>query len=774
MESLDCLWIPQEIFDRVTSSSQRRVKGSAGGYQLSGFRFVVAVLLLHLALSGTARAQLGISDRADATSEKLEIHADVTDFDESTGVARASGDVIIRLGAVTIEAEEAEFSQSSGIIRATGNVRLFRGNQVFNAEEIFYDTESGEVTASHLKSALEPIFYSTDRIVVPQEEGAPIEMLDATLTTHDAQNPEYRITARRLTIYPDDKVIMRGARLQVGDRNVFGFPLLVQPLRGELGYLATPGWNSAWGAYVLNRYGFMVSDGILAQAHLDYRSERGVAGGVELQSEKFRGNPSIGRLKLYYAADDNPQIRFNGAIRDVGVDENRYRINLQHRIYFPSDEEETFYLDFDVNKLSDAFVYEDFFPADYRIDPKPDNVVSLTKLFDQGEASVVSRFQANDFFQTDTRNEVAVDVIRTPIGGTGFFYNGFTSYGWLDEQLGDDSILASFPDPRSQYSRFATYHEVLVPHQFFGWLNVVPRAGIGYMSYGNFDIDGLDSFDRGIYHAGMDLSFKLSKRNPNIRFRPLGIDGLLHVVHPYMNYSVIGTREIGGQFTPIDRYTPTTRLRPIDMPLITTLDDLRDLHVARTGVANKWYTRRDGSTHEWLSIDNFFETYFEDPEFDRNFSNLYTDVRWNPVSWMSFQTTAQLPLFDNSFDFTEVQTYAHFMPTDNFRFSVGHYYLSDHPFFQDADLLTLDTYTRLGNEWGISTAHRFEADDGTVEYQQYTVHRDIGSWVASVGGIVRDNRTGKNEYGVVLSLTLKAFPKVRLPVDFEPGGLVAE
>ena len=78
------------------------------------------------------------------------------------------------------------------------------------------------------------------------------------------------------------------------------------------------------------------------------------------------------------------------------------------------------------------------------------------------------------------------------------------------------------------------------------------------------------------------------------------------------------------------------------------------------------------------------------------------------------------------------------------------------------------------DNWGFSTAHRFERDDNTLEYQQYSVHRDLASWTASLGGIIRDNRSGENEYGVILSLTLKAFPKVSLPLDFQPGTLGVE
>ena len=166
----------------------------------------------------------------------------------------------------------------------------------------------------------------------------------------------------------------------------------------------------------------MVGDNVLAKAHLDVRTERGVAGGVEFKDQKFKENDNIGILNLYYTEDSNPQRRFNGQNRLDDVDSSRYRVNFQHRVYFPGSEDETFYLDFDINRLSDSFIYEDFFPSEFRVYPRPDNVVNLAKTFDQGEVSLTSRFQLNDFFQTDTRNELAVDIIRTPLGESGFFY----------------------------------------------------------------------------------------------------------------------------------------------------------------------------------------------------------------------------------------------------------------------------------------------------------------------------------------------------------------
>lgn len=704
----------------------------------------------------------------------LDIRADFTDYDQNLGIAKAFGDAVVTYDDVTITADQIEYHKFSNKIFARDNVRVIKDGSVIDAEEIIYNIETGELTTSDLRSALEPIYYTSENVTRPEEgQDGPIVLTDSMFTTHDAQNPNFRVQVSRLEIYPDDKIVMRGAKVYAGDRAVFWFPYFVQPINEELGYYFTPGWNSPWGGFLLNQYGFAVGENYYGTAHFDIRSERGVGAGLEFRDRKFLDNDNIGRLNLYYTHDTNPQMGFHGQTRTVVPSADRYRINLQHRVYFPGSEDETFYLDFDINKISDEFFYEDFFPSDFRIDPKPDNVVNLVKLFDQGEISLTGRFQLNDFQQTDTRSpELAIDVIRTPIGQTGFYYDGLTSYGLIDEELSDTSV-ASMVDPDG-FNRFHTYHEFLFPTQLAGFLNVVPRAGVGYTNYSNFDTAGMGSLDRTTTHLGLDMSFKMSKRSPNVINRALGIDGLLHVVRPYANYSYTNTDDLTGQFSPIDRLTQTTRLRPIDMPLFTSIDDIRSWQIIRAGVSNKWYTKRNGQSYEWLSVNNYFDTYLQDPEFNRDFSNFFTEINWYPVPWLTASTTAQVPLFNNELEFSEMTSALTFTPTDRFHFSVGHYYLNDHPIFQNSSLYTLQTYTQLSDNWGFSTSHRFESDDKTLEYQQYSFHRDLASWTASIGGIVRDNRDGQNEYGILFSLTLKAFPRVSIPVDFQPGGLGAE
>ena len=67
----------------------------------------------------------------------------------------------------------------------------------------------------------------------------------------------------------------------------------------------------------------------------------------------------------------------------------------------------------------------------------------------------------------------------------------------------------------------------------------------------------------------------------------------------------------------------------------------------------------------------------------------------------------------------------------------------------------------------------YEFRDNTLETQTYEIHRDLSSWVASLGFVTRNNGTTtktQNDYGFVLTFTLKDLPDLRLPVSFNPGG----
>jgi LPS-assembly protein len=177
---------------------------------------------------------------------------------------------------------------------------------------------------------------------------------------------------------------------------------------------------------------------------------------------------------------------------------------------------------------------------------------------------------------------------------------------------------------------------------------------------------------------------------------------------------------------------------------------------------NRLVTRRDSGMHDWLTVDTYFDAFIEDPELDRDFSNLYNDIRWNPVPWLELDLETQFPVSTTD-NFTEIASSMRFMPDDDFEFKVGYRHLNNHPVLRDSDRIVLETFTRLNDYWGIGTHHRLELVDSTLELQQYNIHYDFDSFVGSAGFFIRNNRS-QDEHGIMFNFGIKEIPSLSLPI----------
>lgn len=745
----------------------------------------------------------------DSLTSNLNIEGLETTYDPETGLATAKGEVVVSYEGVEIRSGSASYNASTGEVVARDGVVIWKDGVIYRGENILYNVNSGELTGDAVRSSMPTetgtFFYQTEKFETATKFIERIEGGETTFTTHDLANPNYRLRARSLTIYPEDRIVMRGVTVLAGDTPIFYLPYVSQPLTEEVGYRVTPGYQSRWGAFLLNQYGMLHGDHTLAKYRLDLRSNRGVGVGADFLSLRHRENSeNFGTLKFYYLSDSDPQKNRTGVPRGP-VSEDRYRINFQHRIYLPGPEKSTWYLDFDINKLSDAHFYEDFFFNDFRQTPEPENQVSLVHTDNSYVATLMTRFQANDFYTVGTKlPELAIDFIRRPLWNTGLYHQGAFSAGILKDELGDeDERFLSDELRRVQllggdtrflraridgagFNRVHTYHELLYPKTLFGWLNLVPRLGAGFSHYAGIDgsPSDLDNVTRPIFHAGLDASFKLVKSWPDFQKPEWGLDGMRHVVQPYLNLSYLDSSQ-PKNFPSIDRLSPTTRPRSIDVPMFTAVDDLRSWNIARVGMRNLLQTRRDYTneargvftsatteptqTFSWAGLNTYVDFFARDPEFDRDISNLYNELFFRPVPWVNFWMDMQLPILGDTGSFTELNQGITIMPGKSVQLTLGHQYVNENPYFRDSNLIFTRLYTRVTDTWGFAMNQIFEMDDGTMEFQSYSLTRDLTSWMVSVGGMVRDNRRGLNEYGLLLSLTLKDFPQVNLPLDIDPN-----
>ena len=234
-------------------------------------------------------------------------------------------------------------------------------------------------------------------------------------------------------------------------------------------------------------------------------------------------------------------------------------------------------------------------------------------------------------------------------------------------------------------------------------------------------------------------------------------------MQPYATASVLQTDNLDPDFNPIDRLTASTRPRTLNPGRFAAIDALNDWQILRLGARNTILTKRDDSTHQWLSIDTYVDIFGNDPEFDRNVSNLYSDLHWSPLPWLNLTLETQLPLFSNS-NFTEFSTGLQFMPNEDTQLEVRHRYLESHPILFDSNLLEISTYHRINEEWGISSTHRWEFEDNQLEFQQYSLHRNLDSWAFTIGFFGRED-IDTTEYGVTLGFTLTDFPSLSLDLN---------
>jgi LPS-assembly protein len=225
---------------------------------------------------------------------------------------------------------------------------------------------------------------------------------------------------------------------------------------------------------------------------------------------------------------------------------------------------------------------------------------------------------------------------------------------------------------------------------------------------------------------------------------------------------MLSTSNLGENFPVIDRLTFTTRPVPINPGRFTAIDSMQNWNLARIGVRNRLITHRDEDSHEWLFMDTYLDAYVDDPELDRQFSNLYNDIIWSPLPWLAVDFQTQFPIINSGSGYNEFTTAVRYMPTKDFEFSVAQNLLSNHPFLRNSNRVHTTAFKRINENWGVGLLHQWEFDDATLELEQYTFHRSYENWIVSAGLTRRDNRL-RSEYGVMLNFTLKDFPSVSVP-----------
>ena len=730
---------------------------------------LASVTLIHGAVKTQENAPIEITSSGETTYEN--------------GLATARDNVVIHIGNTDIYSDYAQYNPTTHDVELRGHVRIYRDASLYLAESGIYNTETKKLRATTGRTESEPYFLTGAHVTSISDNAYLIQ--DGTFTTHDSPKADFHLHAKKIRVYEGDRVIFMNVTAYVGNVPIFWWPYLYQSLDQAFSFTISPAYYSTWGPSLLTQVTFPITDNIQGRIRLDYFGRRGPAIGFDSVINYGKDESSTAKLKTFFIQDQNPDINETNIPRQ-NISDSRYRVSLENRTNFTDD----IYGIANLTKLSDQFVMQDFFQGEFRIDPVPDNVIAVAKTDPFYTITAIERFQANDFFTTTERQpEVVLDIKRHGLFGGPIFYEGETGFANLRLQFPEGSGFENYGT-----DRLDTFHQLSLPNTYFGWLSIVPRVGYRGTYYSKtWDLgsttfippsnplvpdfilppptltnpvkfDG-DTF-RSVFDTGVEASFKISRTWENVQSRLFGLDGLMHVIQPFTNFSYV--KEDGPNTTSIlalDRFQPSTQLQTIDFPQFTTIDTIDDWTIWRIGIRNKLETRRDDRTMTWFELDTYVDRNFVNP-FDRTqYSNLFNNIRFTPVPWVSLSVNSQVPAFDKGF--TEVDTVASVQPLANLQLNVAHRYLNGNPFFQNSSLFVVGGYYRLNDNWGFGVQEQYEATTGLLEEQRYSVYRDLTSWVASFGGVIRDN-SGVKQYGLLFTITLKAFPKFGFDLNFDP------
>jgi LPS-assembly protein len=704
------------------------------------------------------------------------------DTNYENGLATAHGNVAIHAGDADIYSDKATYNPKTHDIVAEGHVRIYRTTGTFIGERAIYNTETKVIRAVDIKTDKQPYLVAGEKVTTISEGAFMVSK--GAFTTHDSDRPDFRLQAKTMRVYENDRVIFQNVTFYVRNVPIFWWPYMYQSLDDSFSYMISPAYLSSWGPSILGRVTMPLTDDIKAVFRLDYRSRRGVAVGFEPDIRFGSDKQSWARIRTYFLKDENPDINRTSVARP-DISEGRYRVSLQSRTKIAEDITAIA----NITKLSDEFVLQDFFQGEFQLTPQPDNIVAVTKTNPNYTLTAIGRFQANNFFETTERlPEVVLDVKRLPIFGGPIFYEGETGLAELHRSFPDGST-------NDDYSalRLDTFHQFTYPNTFFGWLSVVPRVGFRATYYDQTRDLGKTIFTpdpspfipdfivpddtklfkggnklRTVFNGGVESSFKITRTWEGAQSSALGLDGLKHVIQPFTNFSWVSSNiSDPAEILQFDRYQGSTQLLPIDFPQFTSIDSIDSWTIWRIGVRNRLLTRRDDATVSWLDIETYMDVNFDNPFDKTQYSNLVNRLSFTPVPWASFGIASQVPVFEKGF--TEINTSISVQPIANLQVSFAHRYLNNAPFFDNSSLYVLGGYYRINDNWGVGVSEQYEGTTGVLEQQRYSIYRDLTSWVASVGAIIRDNG-GVKEYGVLLTFTLKALPKFSFDLNFDPAG----
>lgn len=465
----------------------------------------------------------------------------------------------------------------------------------------------------------------------------------------------------------DHSIVAANGKLKIYGVPVVWLPVFYKPKEENIGLAAFKfGKNSDWGYYLMFSKNFRLYDYPLAEVNLmfDYYSKRGIGYGMNANIVSENSKTYLFAYSIY---DRNPNEAENYDAYFLNVPNERYSFTLTNVTHI------TPRLDFrgELNVLSDYYFNNDFFTSTFDSNPQPATYAALEQEFDHFSASVYVRPKVNSFYTTVERlPEIRLDIPRQELFGSNVYYQGDFSMGylktdWIDFDRSFNSKLYPNYQPGhytpqeikaaqlDNYEAFRvdTTHFLYYPLKFFDWLNIIPRAGFKLTGYSNSTRSPVSDNDLMLLYAaadpqktkifpvknydddggargrfageiGAEANTKIYSSWQNVKSSFLRIDGLRHVMTPYLNYTLIPNPTVDRKY----------------LYAFDDIDRIQEENFVRVGVNNRLETRDGDKIREYFSMENYIDFYAQDQDNFNRIGDLCTLLTATPIKNLTVST----------------------------------------------------------------------------------------------------------------------------------------
>ncbi len=680
----------------------------------------------------------------------VEVVADNIQYDKDHKKITGKGNVVVTYKQLKLQADQAEVFTDTKKAHAEGHVTVFDGSSTLSGDKGDYDLGSHSGSFANGTGYQYPWYAKGEEI--EQISKDEIRIKNGKATTCNLERPHYDIIAKNVTVYPNDKIVLRNAFFRILGKKVFWIPYLTIPLDDRHSPIEIKtGYSSNYGFYVMTAKDFSLSKDVKLKGHVDYRTKRGIAGGADLSYHL----KNFGRGKIItYVVDDKraPTPVISGTDNPFANrrKKTRYRLSIRHR----TDFEPRTNLIVNWHELSDEFLIQEFFQREDHRESKPRSQAVLTRTRDDYGMFAEMVKRSNHFFSELEKLPRFNFVWKNqPLFDTDLLYKHETQFTHFQRKIARSTSL------HENVVRVDTTHEIQYPFQIMdSRVKVTPyvNAREALYSRGRFSNS---NHARGLLGDGIEARTRFQRTfDYSTNFMKLEINKLRHILEPIVRYDAIR----------LDTFHPEKLLQ------MDEFDALHNHNTVTFALDNRLQTKRKRDNGD-QRVDIVSYNTFANYEFGggRNGGSGLTDwghqVTVRPYDWLLFEahTTFDFTLQDIRESLVDVVL----EPTnERVRLILSQGFLRQDPSIpgsEGSDIVAMDLMVKINELWKAGGYLRADFKSGDVQEWEIRAIRDLHDFLLTFGVNIRDSdfRAGKGRNKeVFVELRMKAFPEVSLGV----------